>query len=126
MPVETSFEYDEFRNTLYVKLVGNMSSIEDAEGIYRAVKTKQGEIGKKCWFISDVTDMTSKSAPAIHYSKLSSVLYGSRLATITIAKSLIQKTGMKLVGTFRREIIHLVSSREEAIEKIEKLKQDIK
>ncbi len=126
MPIETSFEYDELRNILFAKMIGDMSSVEDAENFYQVVKTKQAEIREKCWFVSDVTDMTSKSAPAIHYSKLSSVLYGSRLATITIAKSLIQKTGMKLVGTFRREIIHLVSSREEAIEKIEKLKQGIK
>ncbi len=68
--IEANFEYDELRDILFAKMVGDMSSIEDAESFYQVARTKQAEIGKKCWFISDVTDMTSKSAPSIHYSKL--------------------------------------------------------
>ncbi|MEZ4813508.1 MAG: hypothetical protein R2883_08600 [Caldisericia bacterium] len=122
MPVDVNFEYNEHENILFAKLVGNMDTDEDAIEVFEKIKANADRIGKKCWFVSDVTELFPKSGPAIKYSKMSSSLHGTWHASISIVKSLIQKSGMKLVGTFRKEIVHVVSSREEALEVIEKLK----
>ncbi len=122
MPVDVNFEYDEQENILLAKLVGNMDTDKDAVEVFEKIRVNVSSIGKKCWFISDVTELFPKSGPAIKYSKLSSSLHGSWLASISIVKSLLQKSGMKLVGTFRKEIVHVVSSKEEALKVIENLK----
>lgn len=124
MPVEVTFEYDDIENILFAKVAGKMDTEQEALDTFEAIKNKRDQIGKDCWFISDVTELFPKSSTAIKYSKLSATLHGSWLGTVSIVKSMLQKSGMKLVGTFRKQVVHTVSSREEAYQIIEKLKSE--
>ncbi len=122
MTVDVDFNYDGERNVLVGKLSGNMSTPEDAENVFNRIEKRVAEIGKKCWFVSDVRYLDVKQKAAIHYSRLTRDTRGTRLGTVSIATKLIHRTGMKLVGTFRAEKVHLASSLEEAYKIIEKLK----
>ena len=123
MPITIDFKYNEEKNVLLAQCHGDFTIKEDAEYLYNQMKTNLEQVGKPCWVISDVSDMHSKSVKTtIHYSKLTNELRKLKLGTVSVAKSHLQRSGMKLVGTFRAERIHLANSIEEAYKKIEELK----
>ena len=121
MPVDVDFSYNNVHNVLIGKLSGSMRTLEEADEVFHKVEQRISQVGKKCWFVSDVRELDVRHKVAIHYSKLTKGTRGTRLGTVSIATKLIHRTGMKLVGTFRAEKVHLASSLEEAYEIIDKL-----